>query len=72
MFVCVHDRHEGADQDKYVDQFKHNNTRIALGKNSVSDVGMLLQNSSRPTQLSLGSLLLVKDLTMKRSLAQTN
>ena len=19
MFVCVHDRHEGADQDKYVD-----------------------------------------------------
>ena len=41
---------------------------IALGKGRVCDVGMLLQSSGRPTQLSLGSLSLVKDLTMKRSL----
>lgn len=41
---------------------------IAPGKGCVCDVGMLLQSSGRPTQLSLGSLSLVKDLTMKRSL----
>lgn len=41
---------------------------ITLGKGCVCDVRMLLQSSGRPTQLSLGSLSLVKDLTMKRSL----
>ena len=42
---------------------------IAPGKRCVCDIGILLQSSSRPTWLSLGSLSLVKDLTMKRSLA---
>ena len=42
---------------------------IALGKKRVCDVGIFFQSSSKPTQLSLGNLSLVKDLTMKRSLA---
>ena len=42
--------------------------RIASGKESICNVGMLLQSSSRLTRLSLRNLSLVKDLTMKRSL----
>ena len=42
---------------------------ITLRKRHVSDVGMFLQNSSRLTWLSLGCLSLVRDLTMKKSLA---
>lgn len=42
---------------------------ITLRKSHVSDVGMFLQNLSRLTWLSLGCLLLVRDLTMKKGLA---
>ena len=42
---------------------------ITLRKRHVSDVGMFLQNSSRLTWLILGSLSLVRDLAMKKSLA---
>ncbi|RVW40759.1 putative disease resistance protein RGA1 [Vitis vinifera] len=60
---------EGADQEYYVDLFELNVMGIAPGKGRVCDVGMLLQSSGRPTQLCLGSLSLVKDLTMKKTLA---
>ena len=65
--VCY--RSEGADQEYYVDLFELNVMGIAPGKGRVCDVGMLLQSSGRPTQLCLGSLSLVKDLKMKKTLA---
>ena len=64
--VC--DRSEGADQEWYVDWFELNVMGTAPGKCCVCDVGMLLQSLGKTTWLSLGSLSLVKGLTMKRTL----